>query len=617
MNAEAAFALPTVPGPPTQAGDWAQAPDGADDGRDTARALPEGMRLQDYEIAGTIGEGGFGIVYLAWDPVQERHVAIKEYLPAVLATRDPASTAVVVRSPRHADSFRIGLRSFLNEARILARFDHPALVRVLHHWEGNGTAYMAMPYYQGPTLARALAGLGRAPEEAELLGWLRPLLDALGTLHAVSCLHRDIAPDNILLTGQGPVLLDFGAARRVIDSAGQSPTVVFKPGFTPPEQYGELADMRQGPWTDLYALAAVVYTAIAGQPPVSSVERVPDDPLRPLSELARGRYGAAFLAAIDAALAVHPKDRPQSAAELRERLSGGGGGANREVVLDLDLDLGAAADADAAAHSASAGNKDEDEDDDATVLPGVTNRPAEAQMPLRPQAPMRGLVSTPPARATQRAEYFAAIAQRPPSAPNGAGRLGLWALGGGVMLSALLVIAAYYRIGDPVLTQPPLPVQAGLPVPVPAQAAKTVPAAPPPVAKALPVLPPPSLQFEPPTPAPLARTELASRVPADLVEPLTPPLPAKAAPPPVTEPATAPVPVARLAKAPAQVARSEAPSVVRRAPRAPAAEPAPPEPRRVQAEAAPPSVRCSELLQRASLGPLTTGEVALLRKGCE
>lgn len=312
--------------PPTVLGDMAAldlaaATPGDPRGSTSLHVLPEGTRLLDCEIVGLIGEGGFGIVYLAYDATLERHVAIKEYLPAALASRT-SSQAVMVKSPRHAEAFRIGLRSFVNEARLLARFDHPSLVKVLRFWEANGTAYMVMPFYEGPTLAHALQTLGRRPTEDELLDWLRPLLHALSTLHAVRCYHRDIAPDNILLTPAGPLLLDFGAARRVADQAAASPTVVIKPGYAPIEQYGEAPTLKQGPWTDLYALAGVVYAAITGEPPMPAVERWIDDRHRPLSRCAQDGYSAHFLAAIDAALALRPAERPASAAAFWLRLKG-------------------------------------------------------------------------------------------------------------------------------------------------------------------------------------------------------------------------------------------------------------------------------------------------------
>ena len=297
---------------------------GRDDGEPAppvlGHVLPVGTRLADYTIEGLIGEGGFGVVYLATDHSLERRVALKEYVPSAIASRVVGSAEIVVKSERHRETFRAGLKSFLNEARLLARFDHPSLVKVFRFWEANGTAYMAMPFYEGPTLKAALDALGRPPAEAELEAWIAPLVDALSVLHAAHCFHRDIAPDNILLTRSGPLLLDFGAARRVIGDLTHALTVVLKPGFAPIEQYGEAKSMAQGAWTDFYALASVVRFAITGTAPVSAVERLMDDRLEPLASLARGRYSPRFLDGLDRALAVRPADRPQDAREFREAL---------------------------------------------------------------------------------------------------------------------------------------------------------------------------------------------------------------------------------------------------------------------------------------------------------
>jgi len=282
--------------------------------------LPDGLRLGEFEINGLIGEGGFGIVYLAYDHSLQRRVALKEYMPSSLAGRASGGLTVAVKSPQHAEAFEAGVRSFVNEARLLAQFDHPSLVKVHRFWEAHGTAYMVMPYYEGPTLKRVLAELKAPPDEATIRGWLAPLLDALSVLHEKQCYHRDIAPDNILLTAAGPLLLDFGAARRVIGDMTHALTVVLKPGYAPIEQYGELPEMTQGPWTDLYALACVVYRAASGKTPMPSVERLLSDRLPPISRLAAGRYSAGFLAAIDAALAVRPQERPRSVAAFRALL---------------------------------------------------------------------------------------------------------------------------------------------------------------------------------------------------------------------------------------------------------------------------------------------------------
>ena len=286
-------------------------------GRGGGNALPLGTRLGEFEITGLVGEGGFGIVYLAHDHVLERSVAVKEYIPSVLAARADALT-VVVRAERFEEPFQAGLRSFINEARLLARFDHPSLVKVHRFWSANGTAYMVMPFYEGITLKVMLRNRGQRPDEAWLKDLLRPLTDALELLHNDHCFHRDVAPDNILmLEGERPLLLDFGAARRVIGDLTHDLTAILKPGYAPIEQYAEVSSMKQGAWTDIYALASVVHFAIEGKAPEQSVARLISDPVVPLAIAAAGRYSDEFLRGIDKALSVKPQDRPQSMAELR------------------------------------------------------------------------------------------------------------------------------------------------------------------------------------------------------------------------------------------------------------------------------------------------------------
>ena len=230
-------------------------------------ALPPGTRFGEFEILRVLGVGGFGIVYLAQDHSLEREVALKEYMPASLAARG-AGPQITVRSSSFAETYAIGLRSFINEARLLARFDHPSLVKVYRFWEDNATAYMVMPFLQGMTLRDARRGMPHAPDEAWIRSVLTPILSALELLHREGVYHRDIAPDNILLPRDGPpVLLDFGAARRVISDRTQSLTAILKPSYAPIEQYAEMTQLRQGPWTDIYALGAVVHYLLFGVPP--------------------------------------------------------------------------------------------------------------------------------------------------------------------------------------------------------------------------------------------------------------------------------------------------------------------------------------------------------------
>jgi len=303
-------------------------------------ALPPGTRLAEYEILSVLGEEGFGIVYLAMDHGLQRQVVIKEYLPAALASRD-RGTVVSLRSDGHAETFALGLESFVNEARLLARFDQPALVRVYRFWEANRTAYMVMPYYEGVTLAVARQAMARPPDETWLRDLLLPLLGALDVVHGASCYHLNISPENILLLPDGrPVLLDLGAARHFIGDRNGALTAILKPAFAPIEQYAESTKLRQGPWTNLYALAAVAYYCVSGHAPVASTVRALDDQMEPLFQVVDrlGRsfpelnYSVAFVSAIERALNVRPQERPQSVAEFRRALLGGRGAAESVVV---------------------------------------------------------------------------------------------------------------------------------------------------------------------------------------------------------------------------------------------------------------------------------------------
>jgi len=288
-------------------------------------ALPVGTRLGEYELRSVIGVGGFGIVYLAFDHALEREVAIKEYMPGSLATRSQ-SVKVAPLSLSVTENFEAGLRSFVNEGRMLARFDSPSLLKVHRYWEANGTAYITMPLYRGRTLKEHRAALATPPDEAAARALLMPLLSAVELLHRESIYHRDIAPDNILIeAGNLPVLLDFGAARRVIGERSQALTAILKPAYAPIEQYGEAAGVKQGAWTDLYALGATMHFYLLGQAPPPSTTRAVQDEMQPLAERELPGCSKAFLEIIDWMLAPRPADRPQSVAALVDVLVGRAG----------------------------------------------------------------------------------------------------------------------------------------------------------------------------------------------------------------------------------------------------------------------------------------------------
>jgi serine/threonine protein kinase len=302
----------------------AGAPDPAPAAESEGCALPLGTRLAEFEVQQVLGAGGFGIVYLALDHSLMRQVAIKEYYPSVIATRGSANT-LKVRVASDAGAFAAGLRSFLNEARLLAGFDHASLVKVHRYWAENGTAYMVMPYYAGRTLKQVRHEMPTAPDGAWLRGVLEPLLGALELLHSQSVYHRDVSPDNVMLLPDGrPLLLDFGSARRMAVGSAAALTAIVKPHFAPVEQYADMAKVPQGPWTDLYAVGAVAHFLVHGEPPPPAVMRAMQDDLPLLAndpDIA-ARIGAPLAAAIDWALAVDPRQRPQRVADLLAALRG-------------------------------------------------------------------------------------------------------------------------------------------------------------------------------------------------------------------------------------------------------------------------------------------------------
>ena len=287
-------------------------------------ALPTNYQLHEYQIQSVLGNGGFGITYLAQDTLLNIPVAIKEYLPNELAIREN-DYSVHPKFQYDMEDFSWGLERFLDEAQILARFKHFHIIRVLRFFRANHTAYIVMDYERGQSLAEAFPKK-KAIKETQLMEILLPLLDALETVHNAGYLHRDIKPDNIYLRNKdnSPVLLDFGAARYRVGSRSRSFTIIMSAGYTPFEQY--VYDSNQGNWSDIYSLGAVLYRLISGQTPAEAIQRIDalrrdkPDPLTPAVEIGRGQYSQRLLQAIDSALQVNEEARPRTISIWRTQL---------------------------------------------------------------------------------------------------------------------------------------------------------------------------------------------------------------------------------------------------------------------------------------------------------
>ena len=263
-------------------------------------ALPGGTELAgDYRIDRVLGAGGFGVTYLADEIALSRKVSIKEYFPSDFAARSNDGSATP-RSEDCSGDYTWGLERFIEEAQTLAKFNHSNIVRVYRTFRANNTAYMVLHFEEGQSLKSWLKSLNRAPRQKELDAIVGPLLDALQTIHKADFLHRDIAPDNIIIRKSGdPVLIDFGAARSDIAAHSKTKTVsaLVKPGYSPYEQYAETSK-QQGPWTDIYALAATLYHAVTGKRPPDSPSRMLKDEMVPAHEAALSSYRPTFLDAI-------------------------------------------------------------------------------------------------------------------------------------------------------------------------------------------------------------------------------------------------------------------------------------------------------------------------------
>lgn len=299
-------------------------------GTDRCNTLLPGCRLDEYQIDTLLGSGGFGVTYKAWDTLLATWVAIKEYFPMAWSFRDHDGVTIYANTQGETPSnngtpisyYLWGLERFLDEARVLARTQHPCVVRVKRYFRAHGTAYIVMDYEEGKPLS-ALLHDGDTLSEQDVRGLLEDVLPALRAVHEQGFLHRDIKPSNLYVRDRDHrvMLIDFGAARQAVGRHTESITSLVTPGYSPPEQYTTRID-RYGAWTDIYALGAVLYRCVTGDAPLEAAERMLGDHLEPTVVAARAAYSAQLLKVIDQALSVRPEQRFASVADMEAALTG-------------------------------------------------------------------------------------------------------------------------------------------------------------------------------------------------------------------------------------------------------------------------------------------------------
>lgn len=274
-----------------------------------------------YLLGRVLGEGGFGITYIGWDLNLHIKVAIKEYYPTGFVSRETTmSTTVTPFIGSQGDYFLKGRERFINEARALAKFfSLPGIVLVKDYFQENGTAYIVMAYIEGQTLKSYLEEMGGRLPAAQVFDMMKPVMTSLAEVHKSGLIHRDISPDNIMISKEGLKLLDFGAAREFEDSGNKSLSVMLKPGFAPEEQYRTKG--VQGPWTDIYALCATMYKCITGVTPDEALDRIRTDEVTLPSALGVD-IDPAREAALMKGMAVLQENRWQSVSELSDALHG-------------------------------------------------------------------------------------------------------------------------------------------------------------------------------------------------------------------------------------------------------------------------------------------------------
>ncbi len=480
-----------------------------------AFGLAKGARLNQYEVESILGAGGFGITYLAHDTTLDTTVAIKEYMPGELATRLDDSS-ITPRTSNSKSDFDWGLRRFVDEARVLAKFRHPHIVRVNQIFEAHSTAYLVMEYVKGDTLDAILRRAGALTEE-QTKEILFPILDGLKRVHALGFLHRDIKPGNIIVRDEGgAVLIDFGAAREATGSKTRAITSIVTEGYAPLEQYDTTGN--QGPWTDIYALGAVAYRCVTGKKPASATSRVRSDPLLPLAVAAPGKVSPAFAAAIESSLRLHEGERPQT---IDEFLAIAAGTAQPRSAAPPPTHDATVAMLDATrAMSAPSVN----------VTPPVTPAPPAISPPSIRPAP-----SVVPAPVSVKPATAEPLRREVPEPATENRRNAVYL---GIAAALLLSVAAggwfyFQNTGTPAApgtrvadVSPPPPTTPAPPAPV------TPPPAPPPAAA---VVPPAPVPATPPTAvpaAPPANSLASNQPPAVAPTPVPPPAPAAPPPPP-------------------------------------------------------------------------------------